>query len=189
MDERERELVEAARRGDSSAFAGLVRTHERAALAIAYGCCGDSHLAGDIAQDAFLRAWQAIGRLDDVERFRGWLGRIVRNVAADHLRARQRMRIVQPEDERKVVDPRTDADRSELRGNINQALSKLDETTRAIVVLRYYEQQSSKEIAELMEMTPASVDMRLSRARVELKERLGFLDPKCDTGFQPVRAG
>lgn len=178
LEQRERDMVEAARRGDRAAFAGLVRAYERSALAIAFACTGDGTLAGDIAQEAFIRAWQGIGRLDDPERFRGWLGRIVRNVAADQLRSRQRMRIVQPEDGRQIVDPIVEAGRSEVRGSINDALATLDEISRAVVVLRYYEQLSSKEIGELLDMTPASVDMRLSRARVELKERLRTLDPK-----------
>lgn len=177
MDEREQELVEAARCGDRAAFAGLVRSCERAVLGLAYSVVGDADLAGDVAQEAFIRAWRGIEKLDDSARFRGWLGRIVRNVAADQLRARQKMRIVQPDDGRHTVDPTIDADRTELRGSINNALATLDEISRAIVVLRYYEQLSSKEIAELMEMTPASVDMRLSRARVELRERLSHVAP------------
>lgn len=173
----ERELAEAARRGDRSAFAGLVRACERAALAIAYACVSDAHLAGDVTQEAFVRAWQGIGKLDDPGRFRGWLGRIVRNIAADHLRARQRIRIVQPDDGRQVIDPAVEADRVERRASINEALAGLDEVSRAVIVLRYYEQLASKEIAELLEMSPAAVDMRLSRARLELRERLDHLSP------------
>lgn len=182
MDESPRELVERTQRGDRSAFTELVRLSERSALAIAYAITRDSSAAGDVTQEAFLRVWQQIGRLDDPERFRGWLGRIVRNLATDHLRRRPRE--ISPERyPRLVVDPIEQVEQQDRRSQINAALAELDEMTRAAVSLRYYQGLSSREIAELLEMTPAAIDMRLSRARTELKEKLGSLDPntKCPT--------
>ena len=90
LDESPRELVERVLRKDRAAFAELVQRYERTALAIAYAVTGDSSTAGDVSQEAFLRVWQHIGRLDDPERFGGWLGRIVRNLATDHVRRRPR---------------------------------------------------------------------------------------------------
>ena len=55
-----------------------------------------------------------------------------------------------------------------------------DEQTRTAVVLRYYENLSSRQIGELLELSPAAVDMRLSRARAELREKLAWADPAAN---------
>jgi RNA polymerase sigma-70 factor, ECF subfamily len=174
-------LVTRAQRQDQAAFSELVRRHERTALAIAYAVVGDASLARDVVQEAFLRTWQRLGDLDAPARFPAWIARIVRNEATDHLR-RGRGRFaartagdegaVSPDGPRCVVDPAAEADRHEMRGSINIALAQLDDLTRAAVVLRYYQDLSSKEIGELLELSPAAVDMRLSRARAQLKQLL-----------------
>jgi RNA polymerase sigma factor (sigma-70 family) len=177
LDNSLRELVDRARRRDQAAFAELVQQFERTALAIAYSIVGDSATAGDVTQDAFVRAWQRIGKLDDPQRFKGWLGTIVRNVATDYVRRRPRDWQPAENDERLAIDPAIEADRLELRQDINAALAQLDELTRSAIVLRYYQQMDSKQIAELLELSPAAVDMRLSRGRAELKQRLAALNP------------
>src|SRR5689334_8543590 len=88
-------LVRDARRGDdpqAAAFCALVRRFERTALAVAYACCGgDASLAGDVTQEAFLRAWRRLGELKDEEKFGPWLCGIVRNLSADARRRRGRI--------------------------------------------------------------------------------------------------
>jgi RNA polymerase sigma factor (sigma-70 family) len=178
-DDSPRELVRRAAARDEAAFAELVRRYERTALAIAYAVLGEASSAGDVTQDAFLRAWQRIGELDDPERFGAWLSRIVRNLAWDHLRRRPR-EMAHPQEQFKAlnenaIDPTEELNRSDERSRINAAIAALDETTRSVVVLKYYEGLASKQIAELLEMTPGAVDMRLSRARSELREKLAPL--------------
>lgn len=182
MDDAPRELVERAQRRDEAAFASLVRRYERMALAMAFAIVGNNATAGDVTQEAFLRVWQRLEDLDDPGRFLGWFGTIVRNIATDH--ARRKPRDLPPAyGDRKVIDPRAMVDEKENRGVINAALSRLDELTRAAVVLRYYEDLSSKQISELLQLSPAAVDMRLSRGRAELKQSLMHLDPgvRCQT--------
>ncbi|HSU69386.1 MAG TPA: sigma-70 family RNA polymerase sigma factor, partial [Tepidisphaeraceae bacterium] len=71
-----------------------------------------------------------------------------------------------------TADPVTEAGRREEQKRIASAIASLDELSRLVVVMRYYENASSKEIAEALDLTPASVDMRLSRARRQLKALL-----------------
>jgi RNA polymerase sigma-70 factor, ECF subfamily len=175
------ELVIQARDGDRAAFAELIRLHERTALAVAYGSLGDASAAGDVTQEAFLRAWQRLGELEEPARFAAWLTRIVRNLSADQRRRRSLQQFESVEMLGAIepcrADPTADLDQAEMRQRIDEALQTLDETTRSAVVLRYYEGLPSKRIGELLNLSPAAVDMRLSRARAELRDKLAWADP------------
>jgi len=168
-------LVSRARRHDAAAFTALIERYERTALAVAYAQVHDAQRAGDAVQEAFLRAWQELPRLQEAAKFGGWLLQIVRNAAID---ARRRIRPSVPEFPdlaAKDGDPARELDEAERAAKVKEALETLDETTRTAVVMRYYEGLSAKEIGAALEMTPAAVDMRLSRARGQLRELLAPL--------------
>jgi RNA polymerase sigma-70 factor (ECF subfamily) len=162
--------VRQAKRGDRGAFAGLIERHERSALAVAYAACGDATTAGDVTQESFLRAWQRLAALKDDEKFATWLCGIVRNVAVDFGRRRVRdERVAREADADRVADPVAEIETREQAARIDEALWRLDDVSRTMVVLRYYESLSSHAIAALLATTPAAVDMRLSRARQTLR--------------------
>jgi len=173
METTGRELVERARRKDAQAFAALIRQHERVALSVAFGVMGDATAAGDVVQDAFIRAWDRLSDLREPERFATWLCGIVRNLSVDHLRRRKPAEALgshkSPIAEKWTHDPLTELGERERRQGIHAAVMSLDEISRPVVVLRYYEGMASREIADLLELTPAAVDMRLSRARKQLR--------------------
>jgi RNA polymerase sigma factor (sigma-70 family) len=169
------ELVRRAQRRDAEAFAALVRQFERAALAVGLAGTGDGDAAGDVVQDAFVRAWERLADLREPRRFGPWLVGIVRNLAADH-RRRAARRHSEPLGDGPTLgptcDPADEASRREVRLSVVAALDELDEVSRSAVVLRYYDGMSSREIGHLLELSPAAVDMRLMRARDQLRERL-----------------
>ncbi len=182
MDQEVIRLVNRARRRDAAAFTALIERYERTALAVAYAQVHDAHRAGDAVQEAFLRAWQELPELKEAGRFGGWLLQIVRNAAID---ARRRIRpsVAEfPDLASKDADPADAIDQEERSAKIKEALAQLDETTRTAVVMRYYEGLSAKEIGAALEMTPAAVDMRLSRARGQLRELLGPLVGETEAG-------
>jgi RNA polymerase sigma factor (sigma-70 family) len=168
-----KELVERAKRKDAQAFAALIRQHERVALSVAFGVIGDANAAGDVVQDAFIRSWDRLSDLREPERFATWLCGIVRNLSVDYLRRRKPAERLgdhkSPVAEKWTHDPLTELDQRERRQGIHTAVMSLDEISRPVVVLRYYEGLASREIADLLELTPAAVDMRLSRARKQLR--------------------
>jgi RNA polymerase sigma factor (sigma-70 family) len=181
------QLVVRSRRGDAAAFAALIGSFERVALAVAFSVTGDGQSAGDVVQDAFLRAWQRIADLKEPERFAGWLCGIVRNLAIDAARARAvRTRAVREMQEDACcanangggalaagdLGPLDELGRREECQRVAAALHRLDDVSRSAVVLRYYENLSSKQIAELLGIAPTAVDMRLMRARRQLREHL-----------------
>jgi RNA polymerase sigma-70 factor (ECF subfamily) len=182
LDQEVIKLVSRARRRDAAAFTALIERYERTALAVAYAQVHDAHRAGDAVQEAFLRAWQELPRLQEAAKFGGWFLQIVRNAAID---ARRRIRPSVPEFPdlaAKDGDPAQDLDEAERAAKVKEALAALDETTRTVVVMRYYEGLSAKEIGAALEMTPAAVDMRLSRARGQLRDLLAPLagEPETD---------
>jgi len=183
QDASPQQLVITARRRDATgatAFAELIRRFEKLALALAYSTLGDAALAADVTQDALIRAWQRLEELNEPQRFGAWLGRIVRNLALDARRSQPRGEIrgsIDEFDPPHMCDPSRDAEEQEMSQRIDKALATLDEQTRCAVVLRYYENLSSRQIGEILDISPAAVDMRLSRARNDLKEKLAWADP------------
>jgi len=177
------DLARRAREGEAMAFEELIRRYERVALSVAYGVLHDAAEAGDATQEAFLRAWQRLGDLQDPSKFGPWLCNIVRNLSLD-LRRRNRhvtatgiaeSDAASPANQpfmRLVPDPSADLQEREERDRIGAALAELDETTRTALVMRYYEGASSKEIGEALDLNPTAIDMRLSRGRRKLKELL-----------------
>jgi RNA polymerase sigma-70 factor (ECF subfamily) len=171
-----KELVERAMRKDAEAFAALIRTYERVALSVAFGVLGEASAAGDATQEAFIRAWERLADLREPQRFGTWLCGIVRNLSLDMLRRRKPAEPWSANspaaDGRWTHNPLEELDQRERFSKVASAIASLDEVSRPVVVLRYYEGLSSREIADLLEMSPAAVDMRLSRARKQLRSLL-----------------
>ena len=173
-------LVQQSQQRDPAAFTRLIRRYERTALSVAFsalgGAPGDGERAGDVVQEAFVRAWERLPDLKEPASFGPWLCGIVRNLAVDTLRRSRLRPVADPENvdpfQRVAPDPHDELDLQEQRRLVAEALQELDETSRPVVVMRYYEGLSSKEIGEALGIAPAAVDMRLSRARQQLRRKL-----------------
>jgi RNA polymerase sigma-70 factor (ECF subfamily) len=193
------DFVRRAQQRDAEAFTALIRRYERMALAVAYGALGDPHAAADAVQDGFARAWEKVADLKEPGRFGTWLCGIVRNGAIDQ---RRRARLAPkpmpggfPEAAAPAHasfagrgwadDPADDVQLREQQVLVGEALDGLDEVSRSAVVLRYYQGLPSKEIGEILGMNATAVDMRLSRARQQLKQTLltseAFADKRAET--------
>jgi RNA polymerase sigma-70 factor, ECF subfamily len=172
LDDAAIDLVRRARLQQPGAFARLIERFERAALAVAFGVLRDADGAGDAVQEAFLKAWQKLGTLKDDGRFGPWLVGIVRNVSMDHRRKRKSNADLEENVAGPTPDPADELPLRESRDALARAIDRLDETTRAAVLLRYYDNLGSREIGTLLDLSPAAVDMRLSRARQQLRDML-----------------
>lgn len=174
------ELVQQSQQRDPAAFTQLIRRYERLALSVAFSALGggprDGERAGDVVQEAFVRAWERLADLKEPASFGPWLCGIVRNLAVDTLRRSRLRPVADPENvdpfQRVAPDPHDELDLQEQRRLVAEALRELDETSRPVVVMRYYQDLSSKEIGEALGIAPAAVDMRLSRARQQLRRKL-----------------
>ncbi len=180
-------LVAALRLGDSEAFAHMVTMHGPRMLAVARRYMKVEEDARDCLQDAFLQAYQNIGRFEGRSSLATWLHRIVVNSALMKLRARKR----KPEESIEHLLPRFEAGecrvephwrfaetvdemaaRKEVRLLVRQEIDRLPDQYRIVLLLRDIEEYSTEETAELLEKSPGAVKVSLHRARAALKKRL-----------------
>lgn len=182
----DRVLVERCRAGDVTAFEPLVEKYRRRVWRLAYNVLRDPEDAWDAAQEAFIRAFQALPSFRGQSAFYTWLFRIVVNVASD--RARQRAaqgrafgteRVAMEEWARVPVEgaeaPDGAAARAEERERISRALGALPERHRTIIMLSDLEGLSYREIADVLKIPMGTVMSRLHNARKRLRAVLGPL--------------
>jgi RNA polymerase sigma-70 factor, ECF subfamily len=159
-------LVQLARRGSRDAAAELFARHWRSAWRAAYVLSGRRELADDVAQDAFERAFAALGRFDERRPFGPWLHRIVINRCLDLLRTERRMVASDVELGRIEWHDVASGDRDLL-----EAIADLSLQRRVVVVLRYGLGYTPTAIAELLDVPVGTVNSRLARALDDLRRR------------------
>jgi len=160
----DRDLVEAAQRGDQEAFVDLVRLHGDRLFAIAHRILRDVDRAEDALQDALVIAWRDLPSLRDPARFDPWMHRLLTNVCIAQA-GRERRRIanlrVLPLDGATAPDDLLSvADRDQL----DRAFRRLVPEERAMLVLRYYLGYEPTEIAEILGRPAGTVRSRLHHA-------------------------
>ena len=171
------ELVSKARAGDRQAFNDLVTATYAEAFTLATRLMGNEEDASDVVQDAYLRAFRAIGRFRGDARFTTWLYRIVANCAATALSRRGRHRheelneAVVVVDEHADRDPERKASDSYDRMRVQAALAALPEKLRVVVVLRDVYDLPHEAIASELGITETAAKVRLHRARKKLRAR------------------
>ncbi len=175
-------LVRETISGRPEAFAELVQRYQDYGYALAVGKVSDFELARDVVQEAFLLAYQDLGRLRDPCRFAGWFGQIVRHTASNVLRELSRARSLTAKLSQDTPPEGTasPADRwaedKEESGNVRRALERLNEKNREAVCLYYVDGLSYTDIAGLLEVSKATVLGRLQRARIQLREELTMVE-------------
>ena len=132
-------------------------------------CCGDSFLAADIAQEAFVKAYIHIDSLEDTTKFRPWIFRIAYNVYISHKKLQKPTTDIEETYHIAGKDESDDAFRYQ---QLYMAMDKLAEKERTAVLLFYLENYSVKEIAEIAEVGEVAIRQRLSRGRQHLREIL-----------------
>jgi RNA polymerase sigma-70 factor (ECF subfamily) len=174
----EQRAIDAVKRGDASAYDHLVSKYMKRVVSIAWGIVRNAHDAEDLAQEAFVKAYQTIGRFKTGQPFGPWIYRIVTNLSLDVVKHRKRFR----HEELRDVEPaarRDEADlparSNELSGRIDEAIESLPEMQRIVARLYLVEEFSHTEIAEMTNLSEGTVRSHLSLARGKLKERLSDL--------------
>ena len=185
--DREAALVARLRTGDDAAYEELVRDQGGRMLSVARRLVRDEDEARDVVQEAFLSAFRSIGSFEAQSRLSTWLHRIVVNTALMRLRKRKTRRETSIDDLLPKFsgdggfaakpsawgeESSTASEREEDRAAVREAIEKLPEIYRTVLLLRDVEGLSTDETAKVLDVTPNATKVRLHRAHQALKTLL-----------------
>ena len=187
----DQEIVVLARAGEEAAYRELIRRYERPLFSLLYRMVRDRELAEDLAQEAFIKALNAIESYRPEYKFSSWIFKIANNAAIDHLRRRELdtlSREGSPHAETpeaveatalqigdRQESPLDAVEARELGGQIEQAIAQLRPEYRSCILLRHVEGRAYEEIAEILGLPLGTVKTYIHRARNELRQALAHL--------------
>jgi len=171
--------------GDEDAFEILVNRHQTSVLNLIYRFIGDRTQAKDLAQEVFLRVWQAAGSYQPKAKFTTWIYRITANLCINELKSSRRRKLFQflrfgEDQENTIEEVLVDASPSpedlllsrEQSRRISDALQSLPANQRMALVLRRYDNLSYQEIAKILNCSVSAVESLLIRAKRDLQKKL-----------------
>jgi RNA polymerase sigma-70 factor (ECF subfamily) len=172
--EDDREAIAAAQAGDREAFDRLVERYQRDVYRLCYRYVNDHHDASDLAQEAFLKAYKAIGRFRGDSAFSTWLYRIAVNTCLN-FRATRKLPTGPLEEDvpdrgRGVVARLED---EELSAQVREAVSRLPEKQRATLILKIYHDLTHEEVAAILGSSVGTVKANLFHALGNLRKAMG----------------
>ena len=192
LPEVERELIAKCQAGGPRFYEPIVRAYEGPGMRLALGMMGNADDARDAVQEAFVKAWQSLGRFDPTRPFGPWFFQILRNQCRDMLRSRQARFKLETLDERldlrpagNKTNPAHMSERRAAKALLWQALELIGPEHREILVLKELQGFRYQEIAGILGIPDGTVASRLYHARRSLKEaleELGWTTP----GAQPA---
>ena len=171
------ELVANARDGDTEAYEELVYRHRDKIYGRAFSMVRNEEQALDLSQEAWIKAWQRLHQFHGDSSFATWITRITINLCLDFLRKakRQRAESVEALEESSggverllpvvTTNPTARLERAELRAKIDQAMEKLSDDHRTVLVLHEFEEMAYKDIAKRVGCSIGTVMSRLFYAR------------------------
>lgn len=179
------ELVRQTLDGRTDAYEDLVRRWSARILAFCHAKVRSSHAAEDLAQEALMRGYRALGTLDDPEKFGSWLRGIALRVCLDWLKSKQNHQApfsdlgdgwasdqspFETESERRGA-----AERGERLQRLLNEVEALPDEYREVVMMYYYDDVTYQELAETLGVSAATINARLTKARAMLRERMSRL--------------
>ena len=181
---KEMEWIARILRGERDLFHELIRPYERTVFLTAVSVLRDSTEAEDVAQEAMIKAYRALGSFRGDAKFSTWLTTITLNEARSRLRKSARVRVESLDDTGQEEDftpflvadwreiPSETLEREELAEQIQCAIEELPPSYREVFLLRDKEEMSIEEIAQALGVTANLVKVRLFRARMMLQKQL-----------------
>ncbi len=185
MEQNDAQLIQRILQGDQDAFTPLVKKYQKGVHTLVWRKIGDFHIAQEITQDAFLKAYQKLGTLKNPNQFPGWLYVIAANLSNDYLRRNRLPMESLDADNTNEVDKvsysryqaeKQAAEADETRREVvKKLLRKLPESERTVMMLHYLGEMTIKSISEFLGVSQNTVKSRLSRARNRLRKEEGVL--------------
>lgn len=160
------ELVTAVLDGEKQAFAVLVKRYERPVRAVALEVLGDYHLAADVSQEAFVKAYEQLAGLRKPEAFGPWLMKITHRFALDSSRRKSKETQLKTRIATSIESPNGRLNKDKQR--LLAAVVKLPKVEKQVVMLRYFGDNSVNDVANLLGRSVGTVTKQLSRAHKRL---------------------
>lgn len=184
------EMVGAVLAGDLDAFEPIMRANNQRLFRVARSIVTDDSEAMDVVQEAYVKAFQNMAKLNEPDRLSHWLAKVTRNGALQRNRKGKRVQLMDQSTMDNVIDitsvvgtndlPERRLANRELKAVLEKYIDELPEAFRTVFILRAIEHCSVQSTAEILDIKPATVKSRLHRARQLLQKRL--LDFSDETG-------
>ncbi len=177
-------IIRRAQSGDNDAFEQLLLQHQKSVYNLCLRMTGNADDALDLSQEAFIRAWRALGQYQFDAAFSTWLYRLTSNVCIDFLRKQKRQQHVSltvPDEESAGEEftlpdpapgPEEQAIHADAQSAVARAMAALPDDWRIVMQLRVVEELSYEQIAQILDIKVGTVKSRLARARGQLRKIL-----------------
>ncbi|MCY9006577.1 RNA polymerase sigma factor SigW [Peribacillus frigoritolerans] len=187
MDALIKERINQVLKGDHNAFGEIVEIYKDKVFQICFRMLGNRQEAEDLAQEAFVRAYVNIRSFNITMKFSTWLYRIATNLCIDRLRKKKPDYYLDAEVAgteglnmysqiaSDMAKPEEEVESLELQETIQVEIIKLPEKYRSVIVLKYIEELSLKEISEILDLPVGTVKTRIHRGREALRKQLRHL--------------
>ena len=174
------QLVALTLQGEQAAFNILVERYQKQVFSLAYRLHHDYDEARDLAQEAFIRIYQQLPNFDQNRKFFPWMYRVAQNACINVLHGLPKENLnlddyyetYEPEAEGKSRDPLTLLEEQEQASDFARIMRDLPEQYRTVILLKYLEGLSYREISERLELPESTVEARLHRGRSYLRNML-----------------
>ena len=178
MDQKDdRYYISKVLEGDVQAFSYLVDKYKDMVFTLAFRILKNRENAEEVAQDAFVKVYQNIGKFRSKSKFSTWLYRIVYNTAISKVRVKQKttmsienQKFFEIRDENQNVSKSFDIENNKIL--LQRLLNKLDENDRALITLYYLDECKISEIAEITGFNRSNIKVKLHRTRKKMQEEL-----------------
>ncbi len=166
-------LVREALSGRTGAYAMLVHRWSARVLAVCHGRVGNASTAEDLAQETLLRALRALGSIREPERFGSWICGIATRTCLDWLKSKQRTEVsIDPAETPAAQVPSHGESSNDSWDQLYQEIEQLPAECREVLMLYYYSESTYQELGEMLEVSAATINARLTKARKLLRHRL-----------------
>ncbi len=168
----EREVIEQVQKGNKEAYQLIVVRYMKRAYYIALGFVHNPDDALDISQESFIRAFRKIKRFNTQRPFFPWFYKLMKNLCLDHIKRGCRIREIPLE---RIQVPKEERNDRELKETLWRGIESLSLEQREVIILRYFQQMSYQEIAEITEKPIGTVMSTLYYAKKKLRGIVGKL--------------
>lgn len=173
MQDKDNELIAQSMNGSHRAYGVLIDRYKQALFRHCFAIVHEEEFAKDVAQDAFVKAYFQLSMYNGKFKFSTWLFKIATNLALDELRKKKRRKIVSLDAIGfEPVDRGAGPHAKVLYSELHQAVAELPPNYRSVISLYYWQGRSYKEVSYAMGVPEGTIKSWLSRAKMELKERL-----------------